>query len=882
MTTAHNTLQWHRFEENLVHPNPPADPFRDTELNVTWTGPQPDAIETLGFYDGNNTWRFRFMPSQPGIWSYKAAFSDTSAETTGSFTTVASDLPGMVSIDPANPLWFGHTSGHPGLVRALHVGDRFFAENWSTTSRQEFLNWFQDQGYNTLSVASHYLNRQGDDRGTPWDTPGLWPLNPAAYRTLESTLDELARRRIIVYPFAGFFGQSSNYPKAPQDQELYIRYTIARLGSYWNLLFNTAGPEPNLKNAWMENEEVERLTRCIAANDPYQHPLSVHNRSGGDDPFRDTDYTTYSTVQGPKTIDQQKLNTTLRNTHHPQKPLLAQETLWAGNVYHMRSAGRDYTLDDLRKNAIVMHMAAAAIVFADNAGKSSTGFSGTMDPADCRQERHDVLRQVWDFFETMPYYQMSPRQDLVDSGYCLADDRADRILVYLPENAPVNISIANGPYKAEWINGRNTLERQQAAPSADGKNLQAPADQDWFLYLTRTGDTIPDQLHLSWSDNPATSLAVTWHTAEKTTANTIHYRPTGTNTWHQSSSVTFPSPGDGHLHRASLTDLTPATSYQYRIDDGPVHRTKTAPANGAADFTFAFLADTGLIGRTDGNTTGTRQVIHEILKDQPLFILGGGDYAYANADDRFTKLSDAIDAWFIQSESLLSRFPFMAQYGNHEIELKERYQDWAPRFAHPEGHDENRNYSFDIADVHFTAFFAPTKDLNEDHLAWLDKDLAQARNNGTGWLIVFQHESIYGHGSSHPARPHLRAALAPIFEKHRVDLHLSCHDQNYERTFPLNNVPDNPTPASIDLHHYQARSGVIYAKISPGGKMSEIGNQFSQFTTDQQPFMAVRDCTAHHYGLIHLKASGTIHFEAFNIIGDGTPKTKLDDFTITI
>ncbi len=94
----------------------------------------------------------------------------------------------------------------------------------------------------------------------------------------------------MVWGFAGFFGQKSNSPRDPHDQELYIRYTLARLASMWHLLWNVAGPEPNLDGdlRWMSDEEVTRLGRLIASLDPRKHPIIIHNRTG-DDPFPDSD-----------------------------------------------------------------------------------------------------------------------------------------------------------------------------------------------------------------------------------------------------------------------------------------------------------------------------------------------------------------------------------------------------------------------------------------------------------------------------------------------------------------------------------------------------------------------------------------------------------------
>jgi len=53
--------------------------------------------------------------------------------------------------------------------------------------------------------------------GIGWDTSDHWNdkagrPNPAEYTKMEALLDTLAKRQIIVFPFAGFFGADSDYP----------------------------------------------------------------------------------------------------------------------------------------------------------------------------------------------------------------------------------------------------------------------------------------------------------------------------------------------------------------------------------------------------------------------------------------------------------------------------------------------------------------------------------------------------------------------------------------------------------------------------------------------------------------------------------------------
>ncbi len=465
------------------------DPYRDAALNVRYTRPDGTQFAFWGFYDGSRTWRFRAYAEQPGTWKYEAEMSDGSLRRKGEFrVSKNTTLPGMITVHRSNPVWFGFAGGKPLLVRGLHVGDRFFAANWPDAERKRFLDWAQANGYNFLSIASHFLNRDEEGRGRGWETPKLWPLNASEYQRMERILNDLAERRIVVWGFAGFFGQKSNYPRDPRDQELYIRYTLARLAPMWHLLWNVAGPEPNLGEGlrWMSDEEVTRLGWLIASLDPWKHPISLHNRTG-DDPFRDSDWTTYGVLQGPKTPDPAALSRGLLESHHPAKPLLAQETLWSRNTYHLRSLKRDYTDDEIRRNAWVIQMSAAGLVFADNDGNSSTGFTGSLNPADAHPTRHGILRRIWDFMESVPFGEMRPAQESVSTGYALASETM--LLAYLPEGGAVRLrgaweNRASQASEILWVNGRDPAERRPASRDASGA-FAAPDSADWLLVVKR-------------------------------------------------------------------------------------------------------------------------------------------------------------------------------------------------------------------------------------------------------------------------------------------------------------------------------------------------------------------------------------------------------------
>ncbi len=66
-------------------------------------------------------------------------------------------------------------------------------------------------------------------------------------------------------------------------------------------------------------------------------------------------------LQGLNTPDPVRLSRGLLESHHPVKPLLAQETLWSRNTDHLRSLNRDDSDDEIRQNAGVNQMSAAGL-----------------------------------------------------------------------------------------------------------------------------------------------------------------------------------------------------------------------------------------------------------------------------------------------------------------------------------------------------------------------------------------------------------------------------------------------------------------------------------------------------------------------------------------
>ena len=489
--TGNKIGKWEIFETVIVNRKEYDDPFREVSLMALFTGPGGKEIPVRGFYAGNNVWKIRFMPDQEGKWKYVARFSDGVLSKKGSLICEASDVPGTIKLYNDNPFWFASNGCDPVILRSFHAGDRFFAdtsnflsgEEWSSKHRSRFLDWLQEKGYNMLSVASHYLNRNAEGRGKGWNTPDLWDSEkkvprPEEYDRIEKIMNDLAVRKIIVYPFAGFLGKSSDFPVDTADQKLYIDYTLSRLASYWNIVYNVAGPEPTLKGyPYLSYNQIITAGKYISENNAYGHLLSVHTPTG-DNLFKDQEWLGFVTMQGPKTTTRRDLYEGLLRNHPEKKGLYAQETLWSGNKYHPV-----YSMEDIRKNAIVAFMAGAMINFADMNGDSSSGFSGSLNPAEANDGIHNVFHQVMDFFESTGYFRMKPHPECVNNGYCLASP-GKVYLVYLENGGSVNIDIKDGNYRLKWINASDLSDIVDGGTTSSGKELTAPAyGSDWFVML---------------------------------------------------------------------------------------------------------------------------------------------------------------------------------------------------------------------------------------------------------------------------------------------------------------------------------------------------------------------------------------------------------------
>lgn len=226
---------------------------------------------------------------------------------------------------------------------------------------------------------------------------------------------------------------------------------------------------------------------------------------------------------------------------------------------------------------------------------------------------------------------------------------------------------------------------------------------------------------------------------------------------------------------ARLDGLRPDTIYCYALRDDAgelVQRTgfRTAPApDTAASIGFLAFGDSG------GGGSDQYALLEHMYSVPYDLILHTGDLAYGSGT-----IGQFEDNVFGVYADLLRNLPMFPAAGNHDYETQGGLP-FRSVFALP-GDSGEKWYSYDWGSVHFAAL--DTESDYKTQAAWLDRDLAAT---ALPWRIVYLHRPPYSSGT-HGSDLALRAALAPVLERHRVQLVLAGHDHDYERIKPQNGV----------------------------------------------------------------------------------------------
>ncbi len=249
-------------------------------------------------------------------------------------------------------------------------------------------------------------------------------------------------------------------------------------------------------------------------------------------------------------------------------------------------------------------------------------------------------------------------------------------------------------------------------------------------------------------------------------------------------------------HEVLLSGLLADTRYYYAVGnatdlavgDDPGHFFVTAPETGTSKPTRIWaLGDSGLAG---DNSRAVRDGYAEFTDTRHTDLwLMLGDNAYHTGTD-----AEYQSAVFDVYPELLRKTVLWSTRGNHDsFDAAAGTLPYYDIFTFPQAGEAGGTisgseayYSFDYGNVHFVVLDSHGMIINSPGvmLTWLQADLAE---NTQDWLVAVWHHPPFSDGShksdTEPRLVLMRELVVPIMENHGVDLVLSGHSHNYERSF---------------------------------------------------------------------------------------------------
>ena len=223
--------KWQAYEKILTSTATYTNPVQQAELTVVLTSPGGVMKRIHGFWDGGNTWRFRFAPDAGGQWQFTTVCTD-SANTglhglKGSFlcgppqgeTRFQLHGPVRVSADGHS---LAHADGTPFFWLADApgaVGSEISDADWATLADRRAGEKFTAVQFSTGSRAGASRNFSGRE---------LITVNPAEFSKLDAKILRLEKAGLLSAPILLDGDLNSTNALPPDQAEKLARYMVAR------------------------------------------------------------------------------------------------------------------------------------------------------------------------------------------------------------------------------------------------------------------------------------------------------------------------------------------------------------------------------------------------------------------------------------------------------------------------------------------------------------------------------------------------------------------------------------------------------------------------------------------------------------------------------
>ncbi len=391
--------------------------------------------------------------------------------------------------------------------------------------------------------------------------------------------------------------------------------------------------------------------------------------------------------------------------------------------------------------------------------------------------------------------------------------------------------------------------------------------------------------------DPTSTAAMLWETAAANHAAKVKIGtdPNTLTEVHTGFSYTEPaagfSPSPTFFHEVHVCGLKPGTTYYYQVGGGPGGSEVWSATQSFTTVPNAGKITVGALGDAR-DVVGTWQLVQGRMRDASVAMqIVTGDIVDIGSNESFyTQWLDAI--W--KDPASPGKFITLGQQmmvpiaGNHENDASQFYSN----FVMPgDGAYSEQFASFDVGNTHFTMIddqpisVDPASDASTAILGWADKDLAAANANRAKvpFVVAISHRGLYS-TSTHSGNPdvlQVRSKLQPLFDKYAVDLALTGHDHEYERSKPLkagNPISGDPVVGTGTRYVICAGAGADAYGVGATTAYREIAAAYGKGT----PYIGA-------YSLLTLEGN-KLTLTAYGLKASGTQVKDddvIDTFTLT-
>ena len=265
-------------------------------------------FEIDGFYDGNNMWRARFMPDEPGEWEFRWSFGGSSGS--GVFTCIAeranSDVHGHVHIDNkhrryltydddtpfycSGGKWFNGTHYAPTTKKGQLKGGRYgrYSDNQITA----YLNTLKKYRHNSSLMKISYYPLENDKLSwnLDWIHRAEWLVKEMGKRGIYCQINFFCtwgRHKDFYFKYSNKGEkQVLNVWKDEDDEQKrnYIRTIVARFAGFYNVYWElgneiiTFAKNPGDPGIFHEQANKKYIP-WIRRFDPYSLPIGCSFRN---------------------------------------------------------------------------------------------------------------------------------------------------------------------------------------------------------------------------------------------------------------------------------------------------------------------------------------------------------------------------------------------------------------------------------------------------------------------------------------------------------------------------------------------------------------------------------------------------------------------------